>query len=114
MATAIEFNSASINEWRDKAILLIVNKCIKREWCEAHKLTDDYREYCKPYWKDYDTHFNGKFNKCGFCMKMKRSLVRSKWSHSEYYPIKGQLVCVNNNCKFYLIINSDMDDNFEE
>ena len=113
MATTVDsaFN-ASVLEWREKAILLIMNKSFKMDWCEAEKLTDDYKEYCKPYWKDYDTHFNGKFNKCGFCMKMKRALVRSKWSCSENYPLRGQLTCVNTNCKFYLIINSDLEEEY--
>ena len=109
MATAIECTANHIMEWREKAILKIVNCCIKREWVEAESLNEKYKEYCKPYWKEYDTHFNGKFNKCGFCMRMKRSLVRSKWSCSEQYPIKGQLVCVNEHCKFFLIINSDFE-----
>ena len=46
-------------------------------------------------------------------MRMKRSLVKSKWSCSENYPMRGQLVCANENCKFFLIINCDIEDNFE-
>ena len=99
-------------EWREKAIVKIINCCIRKRWCEAESLTDNYKDYCRPYWKEYDTHFNGKFNKCGFCMKMKRALVKSKWSCSEQYPIKGQIVCVNENCKFFLIINCDFEVEF--
>ena len=40
---------------------------------------------------------------------MKRALVKSKWSCAENYPLYKQLVCVNNQCEFYLIINSDID-----
>ena len=112
MATAsdnvMDKNDATVN-WRIEAIIKIQNESKKKNWCEAEKLYDDYKDYCKPYWQRYDTLFNGKFNKCGFCMKMKRALVRSKWSCSENYPLYRQLVCVNENCEFFFIINSDID-----
>ena len=95
--------------FRKQAIINILNESKKKNWCEAEKLYDDYKEYCEPHWKNYDTHFNGKFNKCGFCMRMKRALVKSKWSGAEDYPLYRHLVCVNENCEFYLIINSDID-----
>ena len=99
--------------WRERATINILNKCIKKDWREAESLTDDYREYCKPYWKEYDTHLNGQFNKCGHCLKMKRSLVKNKWSQAEEYPLYRQLVCMNFSCKFYLIINTDLDTSSE-
>ena len=43
-------------------------------------------------------------------MKMKRALVKSIWSCAEEYPLRKHLVCFNENCEFYLIINSDIDD----
>ena len=78
----------------------------KKNFSEAEHCFDEYRNYCRPYWEKYDMLFNYKFNKCGFCNRMKRALVKSKWSHAEDYPLYRQLVCVNKNCEFYLIINS--------
>ena len=109
MAVACPQDLSDSNLWREKAIIQIQNESIQKNWCEAEKLYDNYRDYCKEHWYRYDTLFNYKFNKCGFCTRMKRALVKSKWSCSENYPLKKQLVCVNNNCEFYLIINSDID-----
>ena len=100
----------NVNKWRETAIIKILNESFKKNWCEAEKLTDDYKEYCKPHWQEYDTHLNGQFNKCGFCLRMKRSLVKPKWSDAEEYPLYKQLACMNFSCKFYLIINSDLED----
>ena len=102
-------SDVDFRDYRIESIVKIQNESKKKNWCEAQKLYDDYRDYCKPHWKNYDTHFNGKFNKCGFCMRMKRALVRSKWSCAEDYPLYKHLVCVNENCEFFFIINSDID-----
>ena len=99
----------STMEWRHNAIIKILNESKKKNWCEAEKLYDDYKDYCKEHWYRYDTLFNYKFNKCGFCTRMKRALVKSKWSGAEDYPLYQHLVCVNKNCEFYLIINTDID-----
>ena len=109
MAVACPQDFHGINLWREKAIIQIQNESIKKNWCEAEKLHDDYKDYCKEHWSRYDTLFNYKFNKCGFCTRMKKALVRSKWSCAENYPLYKQLACVNNQCEFYLIINSDID-----
>ena len=98
-----------VPNWRERAVINILNNCIRKNWVEAEKLCDDYKDYCKPYWKDYDTHLNNTFNKCGFCLKMKQALVKSKWSDAEEYPLYKQLACMNFSCKFYLIINTDLD-----
>ena len=99
----------AIQEWRENAIIKILNESKKKNWCEAEKLYDDYKEYCEEPWYCYDTLFNYKFNKCGFCTRMKRVLVKSKWSCAEDYPLYKHLVCVNRECEFFLIINSDKD-----
>ena len=111
MATGVVYSiDSDVLKWCESAVLKIMNESFKMNWCEAEKLTDDYKDYCKPYWEEYDTHLNNQFNKCGFCLKMKRALVRSKWSCAEDYPLYKQLTCVNNKCKFYLIINSDINE----
>ena len=104
MASASDVN---FRQWREECIVKILNESFKKNFSVANDLFDEYQKYCKPYWEKYDTLFNYKFNKCGFCTKMKRALVRSKWSCAEDYPLHGQLVCVNENCEFFLIVNSD-------
>ena len=49
----------------------ILAACIEKKWSMAQDLADDYLDYCKPYWQEYDTHLNFKFNKCGNCLKQK-------------------------------------------
>ena len=102
-------STPDIVQFRIDAIVKIQNESKKKNWCEAEKLYDNYRAYCRKDWERYDTLFNGKFNKCGFCMRMKRALVKSKWSCAEDYPLHKHLVCVNENCEFFFIINSDID-----
>ena len=102
-------SDVDFRQFREQFIIKINNESIKHNWCVAEKFCDDYKDYCKPYWEKYETLFNYKFNKCGFCTRMKRGLVKNKWSCSENYPLKGQLVCVNKNCEYYLIINTDLD-----
>ena len=102
-------DATDVSKWLESAVIKILNECYKKNWCEAEKLTDDYKDYCKPYWQEYDTHLNMQFNKCGLCLKMKRALVKSKWSCAEDYPLYKQLTCMNFSCKFYLIINTDLD-----
>ena len=96
-------------QWREQNIIKILNESKRKNFSEAENCFDDYQKYCKPYWEKYDTLFNYKFNKCGFCTRMKRALVKSKWSCAEDYPLYKHLVCVNENCEFYLIINSDIE-----
>ena len=62
-------------------------------------------------WKQYDTLFNYQFNKCGFCRRMKVAIVKQKWSEAEFYPLINRLTCVNKNCSFYLVFNSDISTN---
>ena len=70
----------------------IIDLSRKKQWCEA----------------DYDTVFNYRFNKCGFCLKMKQAIVKQQWSDSELYPLINRLACVNKECLFYLIFNTDV------
>ena len=34
--------------------------------------------------------------------------MKQKWSESEQYPLINRLTCVNEDCKFYLVFNSDI------
>ena len=106
-------SDVDFRQFRINSIVKILNESKKKNWCEAEKLYDDYKDYCQVHWEKYDTLFNYKFNKCGFCLKMKRALVKSKWSGAENYPLYRHLVCVNENCEYYLIINTDIDSDSE-
>ena len=86
----------------------IMQLCFKKQWCESNELYQKYKEHCVELWKEYDTHCNYRFNICGSCRKMKRTIVKPKWSEAERYPMGQQLVCFNNNCKFYLVVNTDL------
>ena len=99
--------SCDFKQWRESATRNILAACIEKKWCKAEHLADKYVNYCKPYWKEYDTHLNFKFNTCVYCLKQKQSIVNSKWSEAENYPFYGKLTCKNENCKFYLIVNTD-------
>ena len=79
----------------------------KKQWREAEELFDKYINQCYEMWKQYDTLFNYQINKCGFCRKMKRAIVKQRWSESEQYPLINKLTCVNEDCIFYLIFYSD-------
>ena len=105
MAVSCDFNTSS--QWRDLSMRKILAACIEKKWSMAEDLADDYLDYCKPYWQEYDTHLNFKSNRCGNCLKQKQSIVKSKWSEAEQYPFYGKLTCVNYTCKFYLIVNTD-------
>ena len=105
MAVVSSYNTSS--PYRDLCMKNILNACIEKKWSIAENLASDYVKYCEPYWQEYDTHLNYKFNKCGNCLKQKRSLVKPKCSESEQYPFSGQLTCMNYTCKFYLIVNVD-------
>ena len=99
------------NNERKQMIDDIIDLCIKKQWCNANDLFDKYLQNCRQWWKQYDTLFNYQFNKCGFCRKMKRAIVKQKWSESEQYPLINRLTCVNKDCDFYLIFNCDKCDN---
>ena len=43
-------DATDVSKWRESAVTNILNECYKKNWCEAEKLTDDYKDYCKPYW----------------------------------------------------------------
>ena len=86
----------------------IFQLCIKKQWCQSNELYQKYRKDCEKLWKEYDTHFNYRFNICGSCRKMKRAVVKPKWSDAELYPMQQQLVCFNADCKFYLVVNTDL------
>ena len=85
----------------------IIEFCIKKQWCEANKLYQKYLNYYHHLWEKYDTLFNYQKNKCGFCRKMKRAIVKQRWSEAELYPLFNKLTCVNEDCNFYLIFCSD-------
>ena len=93
---------------QSKCLTKIYSFCQLKNWCLADLAFEEYVNCCKDLWKEYDTHFNYRFNICGNCRQMKQSLVKSRWSDSELYPIYGQLVCKNELCKFYLVINTDV------
>ena len=92
---------------RKRCLDRIHSFCQLKNWCLAELAYEEYVALCGGLWKEYDTHFNYRFNICGNCRHMKRGLVKSKWSNSELYPIYGQLACMNKLCKFCLVINSD-------
>ena len=91
----------------EKCLDKIYSFCQLKNWCLADLAYDEYVGLCKDLWKEYDTHFNYRFNICGNCRQMKHGLVKNRWSDSELYPIYGQLACKNKLCKFYLVINTD-------
>ena len=75
--------------------------------CLADLAYMEYVVLCSGLWKEYNTHFNYRFNICGSCRQRKHRLVKSKWCDSELYPTYGQMACLNKLCKFYLVINTD-------
>ena len=91
------------NNQRKQLIDDVIQLCIKKQWCEAEALFDKYLSLTYDLWKQYDTLFNYQINKCGFCRKMKRAIVKQKWSEAEQYPLINRLTCVNDECQFYLI-----------
>ena len=99
------------NNQRKQMIKRIIKLCIKKQWWEAEELFDKYLINCYELWKQYDTLFNYQINKCGFCRKMKQAIVKQKWSESERYPMINRLTCVNDDCIFYCIFNSDITTN---
>ena len=99
------------NNQRKRMIDDIIELCIKKQWFQARDLFDKYLLECRELWKQYDTLFNYQFNKCGMCRRMKQAIVKQKWSDAEDYPLINQLACLNKNCSFYLIFNSDIDTN---
>lgn len=98
-----------VAQWRKQQVKSVEKACICKEWCKAQEKAHKYKEYCTPFWKDYDTNLNFKKFRCGNCRRPRLSLVRSKWSDAEEYPFYGMLACHNENCKFYLIIDTDRD-----
>ena len=84
----------------------IIELCIKKQWWEADELFEKYLKNCYELWKQYDTLFNYQINKCGF-----RAIVKQNWSEAEQYPLINRLTCVNENCLFYLVFNSDISTN---
>ena len=86
----------------------IVKLCIKKQWQQANELFDKYLKDCHGLWEQYDTLYNYQINKCGYCRKMKRAIVKQKWSESEQYPLINRLTCVNYECVFYLVFYSDI------
>ena len=84
----------------------IIELCIKRQWWEADELFEKYLKNCYELWKQYDTLFNYQINKCEF-----RAIVKQNWSEAEQYPLINRLTCVNENCLFYLVFNSDISTN---
>ena len=95
------------NNQRKGMIDDIIQLCIKKQWANAEELFHKYLDQTKDLWNTYDTVFNYRFNKCGFCLKMKQAIVKQKWSDSELYPLINRLACVNKDCCFYLIFNTD-------
>ena len=81
----------------------VIDLCIKKQWWEAEELFDKYLKESYELWRQYDTLFNYQRNKCGYCRKMKRALVKQKWSEAERYPMIDKLTCVNDECVFYLV-----------
>ena len=95
------------NNQRKQLIDSVIQLCVKKQWCEAVELYNKYLKICYELWKQYDTLFNYKINKCGFCRKMKQAIVKQRWSEAEHYPMINRLTCVNKDCKFYLIFYCD-------
>ena len=95
------------NNKRKQMIDSVINLCIKKQWSEAENLFDKYLKNNYELWKQYDTLFNFKINRCGYCRKMKQALVKQRWSEAELYPMINKLTCVNDNCLFYLIFYCD-------
>ena len=87
----------------------IIDLCCKKQWCQATELFDKYPKQCHELWTHYDTLFNYQINKCGMCRRMKQAIVKQRWSDAESYPLINRLTCVNKDCSFYLIFNSDID-----
>ena len=96
------------NNQRKRMIDDVIDLCTKKQWCEAEELFKKYLNQTNSEWTTYDTVFNYRFNKCGFCLKMKQAIVKQKWSDSELYPLINRLACVNKECLFYLIFNTDV------
>ena len=92
---------------RKRCLDKIHSFCQLKNWCLAELAYEEYVDHCKTLWKKYDTNFNYRFNICGNCRHMKHRLVKNKWSDGELYPIYGQLTCINRQCEFYLVINTD-------
>ena len=86
----------------------VIDLSRKKQWCEADELFKKYLNQTSSEWTTYDTVFNYRFNKCGFCLKMKQAIVKQQWSDSELYPLINRLACVNKECLFYLIFNTDV------
>ena len=99
------------NNQRKQMIDDIIELCIKKQWWEADELFEKYLKNCYELWKQYDTLFNYQINKCGFCRKMKQAIVKQNWSEAERYPLINRLTCVNKDCLFYLVFNSDISTN---
>ena len=95
------------NNQRKQLIDDVIQLCIKKQWCEAESLFEKYLMETYKLWEQYDTLFNYQINKCGFCRKMKRAIVKQKWSEAERYSLINRLTCVNDECQFYLIFYSD-------
>ena len=95
------------NNKRKRMVDDVISLCIKKQWCEAEELFNKYLKSCFELWKQYDTLFNYKKNKCGYCTKMKQALVKQRWSEAERYPMIDMLTCVNNDCLFYLVFYCD-------
>ena len=93
---------------RKKMLNEVFKQCDRKNWSLADHLYDQYKNSCKQLWIEYDTHFNFRFNICGMWRHNKLSMVRPRWSDSENYPMAGQLTCYNADCKFYLVVNSDL------
>ena len=93
------------NNQRKQLIDSIIKLCINNEWWDAEQQFDEYLQKTRQLWKQYDTHLNYQFNKCGFCRKMKKAIVKQRWSNSEQYPLVNRLTCVNEDCIFYLVFN---------
>ena len=96
------------NNQRKRIVDDIIQLCVKKQWCNAEELCKKYLDECRDLWKQYDTIFNYKFNRCGFCRNMKQAIVKPKWSEAEQYPLYSRLTCVNQQCTFYLVFNSDI------
>ena len=96
------------NSQRKRVIDDIIDLSIKKQWYQAKRLFNEYVIQHHELWKQYDTLFNYQINKCGFCRKMKRAIVKQNWSEAELYPLINRLTCVNKDCSFYLVFNSDI------
>ena len=92
---------------RKRCLDRIHSFCRLKNWCLADAAYVEYVHVCSMLWKEYDTHFNYRFNICGSCRYMKHRLVKNKWCDSELYPTYGQMACINKLCKFCLVINTD-------